>query len=98
MIDPNMKIRPYWDVKDISQLKEPEEIAKEFEAIFVRMIMKEFRKTLNNGLFSSSFQSKMYLDMFDMQIAEAVASSGQLGLKQYILDALQTYQKYSTGE
>ena len=98
MIDGNVKIRPYWDIKDISQLHEPEEIAQEFEAIFVRMIMKEFRKSLNNGLFSSSFQSKMYLDMFDMQIAEVVASSGQLGLKQYILNALQTYQKYSSGD
>ncbi|MBK3332481.1 flagellar biosynthesis protein FlgJ [Persephonella atlantica] len=93
MLDP--KIRPYWDVKDISQINSAEEVAKEFEAIFVRMILKEFRKSLNGGIFSNSFAYKMYTDMFDMQIAEAVSSSDKLGLKQYIMNAIKTYQRYS---
>ncbi|WP_457639036.1 rod-binding protein [Persephonella sp.] len=98
MFDPNVKIKPYWDVKDLSQLKKPEEIAQEFEAMFVRMVLKEFRKSLDGGIFSNSFSYKMYMDMFDMQIAEAVASSGQLGIKQYVLEAIRAYEKYSTGE
>ncbi|WP_457641152.1 rod-binding protein [Persephonella sp.] len=91
-----IKIRPYWDIKDLSQIKSKEEIAKEFEAIFVRMLMKEFRKSIPEGLFSSSFSSNMYWDMFDMQISEAIASADQLGIKSYILQALESYEKYSS--
>ncbi|NPA16869.1 rod-binding protein [Persephonella sp.] len=98
MFNPDVKIRPYWDVKDISQLREPEEIAKEFEAMFIRMVLKEFRKSLDGGIFSNSFSYKMYMDMFDMQIAEAIASSDQIGIKQYVLDAIKAYEKYSSGE
>ncbi len=95
MFDPNIKVRPYWDVKSISQINSPEEVAKEFEAIFVRMILKEFRKSLDGGIFSNSFSYKMFTDMFDMQIAQVISSSDKLGLKQYIMNALKTYQKYS---
>ncbi len=91
----DVKITPYWDFKDLSQMKKAEDVAKEFEAEFVRMLMKEFRKTIPEGLFNSSFSSKMYWDMFDMQISEAISSSDQLGLKSYILDALKAYNRYS---
>jgi len=98
MFSPDVKIRPYWDVKDISQLKKPEDIAQEFEAMFIRMVLKEFRKSLDGGIFSNSFSYKMYMDMFDMQIAETISSSGQIGIKQYVLDAIKAYEKYSSGE
>ncbi|WP_457626353.1 rod-binding protein [Persephonella sp.] len=98
MFNPDMKIKAYWDVKELSRIKTPEEVAKEFETMFVRIMMKEFRKSLDGGIFSGSFSYKMYMDMFDMQIAEAISSSDQLGLKQYILDALKAYEKYSSGE
>ncbi len=91
----DVKITPYWDFKSLSQLKKPEDVAKEFETMFVRMLMKEFRKSIPEGLFNSSFSSKMYLDMFDMEISEAVASSDKLGLKSYILNALEAYNRYS---
>ncbi len=81
-------IQPYWDVQKINEIKTPEEAAEAFEAFFVRMILKEFRKSIPEGLFNSSFSSKMYLDMFDMQIAQAIAQSDQLGLKEYILQSL----------
>jgi len=98
MFNPDTKIKPYWDVKEISQLKKPEEIAKEFETMFIRMVLKEFRKSLDGGIFSNSFSYKIYTDMFDMQIAEAIASSDQIGIKQYLLEAIKAYEKYSSGE
>jgi len=88
-----IRINPYWDFKNIQQIKDVEEVSKEFEAMFVRMILKEFRKTIPNGLFNTSFSSKMYWDMFDMQMAEII-SSGQIGLKAYIQKALESYSKY----
>ena len=90
-----VKINPYWDIKDIRQIKKPEEVSKEFEAIFVRMLLKEFRKSIPEGLFNTSFSSKMYWDMFDMQISEVISSSDKLGLKSYIQEALKAYNKYS---
>ena len=90
-----LKINPYWDIKDIKQIKKPEEVSKEFEAMFVRMILKEFRKSIPEGIFNTSFSSKMYWDMFDMQISEVVSSSDQLGLKAYIQEALKAYNRYS---
>ncbi len=90
-----LKINPYWDIKDIRQIKKSEEVSKEFEAMFVRMILKEFRKSIPEGIFNTSFSSKMYWDMFDMQISEVVSSSDQLGLKAYIQEALKAYNRYS---
>ncbi len=90
-----VKINPYWDFKNLQQIKDVEEVSKEFEAMFVRMILKEFRKTIPNGLFNTSFSSKMYWDMFDMQMAEAISSSDQFGLKSYIQKALEAYNRYS---
>ncbi len=90
-----IKINPYWDIKNIKQIKSSEDVSKEFEAIFVRMIIKEFRKSIPEGLFNSSFSSKMYWDMFDMQISEVISSSDQLGIKQYINEAIKAYNRYS---
>ncbi len=90
-----IKIDPYWDFKNIQQIKDIDEVSEKFEAMFVRMLLKEFRKTIPEGMFNSSFSSKMYWDMFDMQISEAISSSDQLGLKKYIKEALEAYQKYS---
>jgi flagellar protein FlgJ len=90
-----IKIDPYWDFKNIQQIKDIDKVSEKFEAMFVRMLLKEFRKTIPEGMFNSSFSSKMYWDMFDMQISEAISSSDQLGLKKYIKEALEAYQKYS---
>ncbi|RMD47237.1 MAG: flagellar biosynthesis protein FlgJ [Aquificota bacterium] len=88
-------ITTYWDIQNLSTKKTVEDVAKEFEAIFVRMILKEFRKTIPKGLLGNSFSSKMYLDMFDMTIAEKVSETDSFGLKNYIKEALENYAKYS---
>ena len=85
---------PYWDIQGLNAKKSIDDIATNFEAIFTRMIVKEFRKTIPEGLFNSSFASKMYWDMFDMQLSQHLAENDALGLKQYIKNAISTYQKY----
>jgi len=87
-------IQAYWDIHNLQAKKDIDEIAKEFETIFARMIIKEFRKTIPEGLFNNSFSSKMYLDMLDMQLSEEIAKNDGLGLKNYIKNALQTYTFY----
>jgi flagellar protein FlgJ len=92
MID---RVNPYWDVKNLSQIKTVEEAAEAFEAFFVRTIMKEFRKSIPEGMFNKSFGSKMYMDMFDMQISQVIASSDQLKLKEFIIESIQPKVDYN---
>ena len=92
MID---RVNPYWDVKNLSQIKTADEAAEAFEAFFVRIMMKEFRKSIPEGIFNKSFGSKMYMDMFDMQVSQLIASSDQLKLKEFILDSIQPKVNYN---
>ncbi len=92
MID---RVNPYWDVKNLSQIKTADEAAEAFEAFFVRIMMKEFRKSIPEGIFNKSFGSKMYMDMFDMQVSQLIASSDQLKLKEFILDSIQPKVDYN---
>jgi flagellar protein FlgJ len=40
----------------------------------------------------------MYIDMFFMQLAQVMADSNQIGLKDYILNAINNYTKNSKPE
>ncbi len=88
-------IKTYWDIKNLSSIKSIDEAAKAFETEFVHIFLKEVRKELNKGMLSSSFSSKMYLDMFDMQMAKTIGDSDKLGIKEYFLEAIKTYEKNS---
>lgn len=69
------------------------EVAQQFEAIFVRMLMKSMRQaqdTLSdkeNPL--NSDQMKFYRDMHDQQLAVNLSSNGSLGLADVIVQQLQ---------
>ncbi|NPA52968.1 MAG: flagellar biosynthesis protein FlgJ [Aquificae bacterium] len=79
---------PYWDVKNLKNIKTAQEASQTFEAFFIKTLLKEFRKTIPEGLFNTSFSSKMYLDLFDMQIAQTISQTDQLGIKEHILTGL----------
>lgn len=56
------------------------EAAEQVEALFVKLLLKEVRKSMpEDGMFSSK-EMQMFTDMFDEQIAHNIAESGQLGL------------------
>lgn len=60
------------------------EVAQQFEAIFVGMMMKAMRDaTPKSGLFDSD-QMEAYQDMFDKQLALNMSASGGLGLARII--------------
>ncbi|WP_200763804.1 rod-binding protein [Nitrosophilus alvini] len=90
------KVSPsYWDIQSVSQIKSASEAAKAFETEFIRMFLKEVRKELGSGVVGSSFSSKMYLDMFDMQLSKTIADSSGLGIKEYIEEAIKAYETNS---
>ncbi len=84
------------DVKDVSNLRKaarensPEalkETAKQFEALFMNMVLKSMREaTPQDGLFDSQ-QSKMYTSMLDQQISQTMASRG-VGLADVLIRQL----------
>ncbi len=94
-MDTISKISPYWEVAKLNEIKTEKEASEAFEAMFVNTLLKEVRKNMPDGLFNSSFSSKMYNDMFDMQIAQVIASSDQLKLGEYIEEAAKAYQHHS---
>ncbi|TFW09620.1 flagellar assembly peptidoglycan hydrolase FlgJ [Oxalobacteraceae bacterium OM1] len=73
------------DVKGVSDLRQaakqnsPEalrETAKQFEALFMNMVMKSMRDaTPHDGMFDSE-QSRMYTSMLDQQLSQTMASRG----------------------
>ena len=64
------------------------EVAAQFEAIFIKMMLKSMRDaSLADGLFDSN-QSEMYLDMFDNQIALDLSSKGVFGISEMLIKQL----------
>ncbi len=91
-----MKIEAYWDLNQLSQIKSKSQALKAFEEEFVHMFLKESRKSIQSiNSTHSGFDSKMYWDMFDMQMAKAISDSDALGIKEYLAKALESYQKNS---
>lgn len=89
----------YTDIQGLSglrrqaQQKAPEatrEAAKQFEALFIQMMLKSMRATvttMESGLMESD-QSQMYLEMFDQQIALSLAQQGKMGIADLITQQL----------
>jgi flagellar protein FlgJ len=86
--------KAYWDIASIQQIKEPKEAIKEFEAYLFRIFLKEARKSIPEGLFSS-FSSKFYYDLLDMEVAEAIAQSDPLKFESLFERAIASYSQFS---
>ena len=62
--------------------KKPEELAKEFEAILLKEILKEAFRPLTEN---KSFPTRIYYDQFIESVSETLASAGGIGIAKYIL-------------
>lgn len=84
------------DLQDLSRLRQsaqqnsPEALqaaARQFEALFLNMVMKSMREaTPQDGMFDSQ-QSKMYTSMLDQQVSQSLASRG-VGLADVLIRQL----------
>jgi peptidoglycan hydrolase FlgJ len=89
------------DVKDVSELRQaakqnsPEALkatAKQFEAMFMNMMLKSMRDaTPQDGMFDSE-QSRMYTSMLDQQLSQNMASRG-VGLAEVLIRQLSNVVK-----
>ena len=65
-----------------------QQVAKQFEGIFIQMMLKSMRAaSLGDDIFDSD-QSKLYRDMFDKQIALDMASSKGIGIAESLVRQL----------
>jgi len=71
-----------------------EEVAKQFESVFLNMMMKSMRDANQSfsegGLFDSQ-QSRMYRDMFDNQLSLSLSQGQGIGLARSIVNQLESY-------
>ncbi|WP_461831948.1 hypothetical protein [Aquifex sp.] len=62
--------------------KNPKELSKELEAIFIKELLKEAFKPM---LSEKSFTTRMYYDAFLEGVSEKLASAGGIGIAKFIL-------------
>ena len=65
--------------------------AKEFEALFMHMMLKNMRnanRVLSEGNYLKSFETDMYEDMLDEQLSTHMSGRGSLGLADLLVDQL----------
>lgn len=73
--------------------KETEQVGKQFESLLLHHLLSTMRKTVpKSDLFGDTPADDMYKDMFDQQISEQVAASGQTGISQSITEEIRRQQ------
>ena len=63
------------------------EVAKQFEGVFVQMMLKSMRQALPEGGLLSNEQTKLYTSMYDQQIAQDMSNKG-LGMADMMVEQL----------
>lgn len=75
------------DLKLNSPGGEEKEAAQQFEAYMVQMMIREMRKTVPEGMFSSQ-SMEIFMDMMDQAIAEQISQNGGLGFSSALEQAM----------
>ena len=87
----------YWDFSAVRQIKSEKEAAKEFSVYLFEVFLKEAFDSEVKGLFNTSFPSKMYRDMFVMELSELLGRQDAGGLGSFSEKALHSYRTYGKG-
>ena len=79
---------------DASKIHDPaamESVGKDFESVFLSMMIKEMRNSLDGGFFGEE-SSDTYGGMFDLFIGQHLADSKPLGIADMLLDQYRQQQ------
>lgn len=77
----------YADLRRAAQSNSPEgikKVAKQFESIFISMMLKEMRNSLPDDSMFASEQQKQFTQMFDQQLAQNISEGQGIGLAKSI--------------
>lgn len=67
------------DAEAIERARTTREAAQQFETYLARVLVREMRKTVPDGLFAGPAMD-MFSDLFDEELAERISADGSLGL------------------
>lgn len=68
------------------------ESSQDFEAVFIRSLLKEMRKSIpENKLFPKSNAEEMYQEMLDGELASTMAATESLGIAQQVYRQLEQH-------
>ena len=84
---PAMDANRYSSAVDEIRHKDLKEAAQQFESYMAAVLIREMRKTVPDGLFSSSAMDT-FAGVLDQEISERISSSGQLGLAEQLLGGM----------
>lgn len=73
-------------------------VAGEFESLFIQMILKEMRSSVNqeDGIFPPSTAMNIYQDMFDEQISKEMGQQGALNIAKALVEKYNQYVEKET--
>ncbi len=80
---------------EASQLQAKQEVAKQLEGVFISMLLKQLRESLDEGMFGSE-KSDTLGAMFDMHLGDHIAKNSNLGIRQVVLSQLSSPQQQGT--
>lgn len=82
-----MSMRPAGSRADKAQQR-AEQVAAQFEAVFVRTMVGSLRQTSSiggEGMFGSGPGADTYADWFDQNLADQISKSSRIGIKEQLL-------------
>lgn len=100
MVDKDLSFRSFADLQSLGALKSQardnnpqalETVAKQFESLFLNMLMKNMRKAnehLSEGSYFDSNQTRFYRDMLDQQLSLSLSSGKGVGISEILVKQL----------
>lgn len=74
-------------------IPDSDKAAKDFEGVFMSMMLKEMRQSLEKGSMFGEDSSDIFGGMFDQFIGQHMADSGGMGMAKMVREALSKYQE-----
>ncbi|MCS7298538.1 MAG: rod-binding protein [Spirochaetia bacterium] len=81
-----VKVESVKDKIRSANLTKLREVAEEFEAIFVNMMLKEMRKSINETGFLKGFREDIFRDLLYWEYAKLISRNTSLGISEKIQD------------
>ncbi len=100
MVDNDLSFRSFADLQGLSALKSPanqddpkalETVARQFESLFLNMLLKNMRQAneaFSEGSYFESNQTRFYRDMLDQQLSLSLSSGKGLGISEVLVRQL----------
>jgi len=79
------------NLKSPTLTEDKKKVARDFESLFLTMMLKEMRKTQSNeSIYGKSFSTKIFKEMFDEYLAqEVVKNKSVIGVAKILYEELQ---------